>query len=225
MFFFIAILGLALIIFNRRWLSLLGEAMAQVFAGLCLALVAGVLLGNALGESSAGDAGYSALFTLLLAFPSVWLMGRLGTTPQHPALIETPRAKSRAKPALAKPDLPGAPQWDALAQNAPGHAARIAVARRSAARLCAAAASPTPPEDPAEVANLIKKHVPQAIESTLTNTATQDSTARAAALETLIDTLEDIAAEAERLLGRRHAQGIPEVALLRRRLEASSTPF
>jgi hypothetical protein len=220
MFFFFAILLLAVIIFNRRFLSMLGEAVAQVMAGLCLALVLGLLLGNLAGDSSAGEAGYAAIFTLLLSFPSVWLMGRIGGG--RPAVAED-RPARRAK---ALPDLPGAASWDGLAKAAPGHAARIAVARRSAARLVKAMAGANAPDDPAELANLIAKHVPRAIDSTLAEAGSQSEVAREAGLETLVETLEDIAAEAERLLSRRTAAGVPEVAIIRRRLEAmGSRPF
>jgi hypothetical protein len=221
MFFFLAIVLLALIIFNRRYLTMLGEAVAQVMAGLCLALVMGILLGNLVGDSSAGEAGYAAIFMLLLSFPSVWLMGRLGALKPRAVDDRPARRAARASPAL--PDLPGAASWEALAGIAPAHAARIAVARRSAARLVGAMAGPNAPADPAELANLIRKHVPGAIDSTLAGSAGQSAAARNAAIETLVETLEDIAAEAERLLSRRQAQGIPEVAIIRRRLEAMGT--
>ena len=216
MFFLFAILGLALIIYNRRWLSMLGEAVAQVIAGLCLALVLGLLLGNLVGESGAGEAGYAAIFTLLLSFPGVWLMGRIGA--KHDARSEIGARRTRqSSPAL--PDLPGASSWTALADAAPGHAARIAVARRSAARLLAAMSGPTPPADPAELANLIRKHVPRAIESTLADAPGQEVAARNAAVETLVETLEDIAAEAERLQASRQSRGVAEVSIIRRRLD------
>lgn len=220
MFFFLAIVLLALIIFNRRYLTMLGEAVAQVMAGLCLALVMGILLGNLVGDSSAGEAGYAAIFMLLLSFPSVWLMGRLGALKPR-AVDDRPARRAAASPAL--PDLPGAASWEALAGIAPAHAARIAVARRSAARLVGAMAGPNAPADPAELANLIRKHVPGAIDSTLAEASGQSQATRNAAIETLVETLEDIAAEAERLLSRRQAQGIPEVAIIRRRLEAMGT--
>ena len=184
-------------------------------------LVLGILLGNLVGDSSAGEAGYAAIFTLLLSFPSVWLMGRLGTA--RPRAAED-RPAHRAKAAL--PDLAGAASWDGLARATPAHAARIAVARRSAARLLAAMDRPNAPDDPAELANLIRKHVPRAIDSTLAEAAGQGAATRDAALETLVETLEGIAAEAERLLSRRAANAVPEVAIIRRRLDAmGSRPF
>jgi len=222
MYIFIALLGVILIVANRNRLSMLGTAFAQVVAGLCLALAIGLTLGTVVGESSAAEAGYTAIFTLLLAFPSVWLLGRIGPAPRGVDLPEdAPRRRlfwQRASPA----ELPGHDAWTALARATPDQSARIAVARRSATRLLRAAASPNPPEDPGEMVNLIRKHVSPAIRSALAEAASQTGPARTATLETLVDTLEDLAAEAERVLASRSrtSDGNREVAVLRRRLEA-----
>ncbi len=224
MYLLIILIGLGLLYANRNRLALLGSAFAQVVAGLCLALALGVLLGTVAGTGSAAQAGLSALFTLILAFPSVWLLGRLAPAPATalPAATDRRRFWQRANPA----QLPGAAAWDALGRAATDQAARIAVARRSAARLLAASASPNPPADPGELASVIRKHVPAAIDSALAEAASQQGATRTATLETLVDTLEDIAAEAERLIASRSdsREGNREVALLRRRLEAMGRP-
>jgi hypothetical protein len=216
MYVLILLAAAALLYANRHRLALLGSAFAQVIAGLCLALALGVLLGSLAGASSASEAGYSALFTLILAFPSVWLLGRFAPAPTIPSPSRR-RFWQRANPAA----LPGPEAWDALLRSAPDHAARITVARRSASRLLAASASPNPPPDPGELTSLIRKHVPPAISSALAEAATEQGPARAQTLETLVDTLEDIAAEAERLIASRSStrDGNHDVALLRRRLQ------
>jgi hypothetical protein len=218
MYLLILLLGAVLLYANRHRLAMLGSAFAQVVAGMCLALALGVLLGTLAGKSSASEAGYSALFTLILAFPSVWLLGRLGPAPSAPPAPDRRRFWQRTAPG----QLPGPMAWEALQRAAPEQSARISVARRSASRLLAASASPNPPPDPGELTNLIRKHVPPAIDSALAEAATQQGAARLQTLETLVETLEDIAAEAERLMASRSGsrEGNRDVALLRRRLQA-----
>jgi hypothetical protein len=227
MYVLILLLGAALLYANRHRLLMLGSAFAQVVAGMCLALALGVLFGTMAGKSSATEAGYAALFTLILAFPCVWLLGRLGPAPPAPAppaaaAPDRRRFWQRAAPGQLPGQLPGQTAWETLQRAAPEQSARISVARRSASRLLAASAGPNPPPDPGELASLIKKHVPPAIDSALAEAATQQGAARLQTLETLVETLEDIAAEAERLMASRSGsrEGNRDVALLRRRLQA-----
>lgn len=221
MWFWLIVITALVILFGAtissafRWLARLA-----VSAGL--AIMVAVPTGVLLMEQDEDEVAMALLLAVLLSVAIFWLMKPRSHAPAGAPLQPANGEKRPLKRAAFKRTYDGdqiAQVWDRLEEEAPHHAVRIAVTRRSTERSRQALKTRHLEISAHSALVMLEKRIPELIESELTFAADQPSRAGMKTIDELVELLERFAADCERQVGSDRRLGSSETRLLRQHIE------